>query len=121
MNAKLIAFVATKNAAVARKFYTETLGLKFVSDDPFATVFDVNGTMLRVQKVNELTPARHTALGWAVPDIAARVKELTEAGIHFERFVGLPQDKLGIWTSPSGAKIAWFKDPDGNILSLTQF
>src|SRR4051812_41186627 len=120
-NSKLIAFVATKNSAAARKFYAETLGLKLVSDDPFAIVFDVNGTMLRVQKVHELTPAKFTAVGWEVPDIAVRIKELTQRGIQFERFPGVPYDELGIWTSPSGAKIAWFKDPDGNILSLTQF
>ena len=120
-DAKIISFVATKNPAVALKFYAETLDLKLVTDDPFAIVFDVNGTMLRVQKVQELTPANHTALGWEVSDIAATVKELSQKGIHFERFPGLPQDNSGVWTSPAGGKIAWFKDPDGNILSLTQF
>ena len=121
MNAKIISFVATKNPMVALRFYAETLRLKLVSDDPFAIVFDAGGTMLRVQKVHELTPAKHTVLGWDVPDIAATVKELAKKGVRFERFEGLSQDELGVWTSPAKAKVAWFKDPDGNILSLTQF
>jgi catechol 2,3-dioxygenase-like lactoylglutathione lyase family enzyme len=120
-NAKIISFVATRNPASARKFYEETLGLEFISDDPFAVVFDVNGTMLRVQKVEELLPARHTVLGWEVHDIHAEVEVLTKRGVRFERFDGLAQDELGIWTSPVGAKVAWFKDPDGNTLALTQF
>jgi catechol 2,3-dioxygenase-like lactoylglutathione lyase family enzyme len=121
VNSKLISFVATQNPAEARKFYADTLGLKFVSNDPFAIVFDVHGTMLRVQKVPELVTASHTVLGWDVPDISAAVKELTSKGIRFERYDGLGQDASGIWTSPAGGKIAWFKDPDGNVLSLTQF
>ena len=120
-NSKVISFVATKNPGRARTFYEQTLGLRLVSDDPFAIVFDANGTMLRVQKVRELAPAKYTALGWDIPDIQATVQELMKHGVTFEHFAGLPQDKLGIWTSPAGGKIAWFKDPDGNILSLTQF
>jgi len=120
-NSKIICFVATREAATARKFYETTLGLKCVSEDPFAIVFDANGTMLRVQKVKELTPSQYTALGWEVANIAARIRELTEKGVRFERFPGVPQDELGVWTSPSGAKVAWFKDPDGNTLSLTEF
>jgi catechol 2,3-dioxygenase-like lactoylglutathione lyase family enzyme len=118
---KVISFVATENPAAARKFYEETLGLTLISDDPFAIVFDANGTMLRVQKVQDLAPARYTALGWDVQDIRATIKELTKRGVRFERFQGMQQDALGIWTSPAGGKIAWFKDPDGNTLSLTQF
>ena len=117
----VISFVATRDPASARKFYEETLGLTFISDDPFAMVFDMNGTMLRVQKVKDLTPADHTVLGWQVADIVRTVNELARKGVRFERFAGLTQDELGIWSSPSGAKIAWFKDPDGNTLSLTQF
>jgi catechol 2,3-dioxygenase-like lactoylglutathione lyase family enzyme len=121
INSKIISFVATRNSAAARKFYEETLGLAFISEDPFAIVFDVKGTMLRVQKVPELSPARHTVLGWDMRDIRAEIEALTKKGVRFERFDGLPQDELGIWTSPAGGKIAWFKDPDGNTLSLTQF
>jgi catechol 2,3-dioxygenase-like lactoylglutathione lyase family enzyme len=120
-NSKIICFVATKQPSKAREFYETTLGLKFVSDDPFAIVFDAEGTMLRVQKVQELVPAQHTVAGWAVADIGARMRELIGKGVRFERFPGLPQDELGAWTSPAGAKVAWFKDPDGNTLSLTQF
>ena len=118
---KIISFVATKNPAAAREFYERTLGLAVVSDDPFALVFNVNGTMLRVAKVQELTPAKHTVLGWDVQDIRAEMEQLTKRGVRFERYAGLPQDEQGIWTSPIGAKIAWFKDADGNTLSLTQF
>jgi catechol 2,3-dioxygenase-like lactoylglutathione lyase family enzyme len=118
---KIISFVATQNPADALKFYQETLGLKLIVDDPFALVFDANGTMLRVQKVPELLPARQTVLGWEVADIAAKTQELAKRGVRFERFDGLSQDAAGIWTTPSGAKVAWFKDPDGNTLSLTQF
>lgn len=121
INSKLIGFVATQIPARAREFYAETLGLRLVSDDPFALLFESNGTMLRVQKVQEVVPAKYTVLGWGVPDIVAKVHELTKRGVRFERYEGLSQDDLSIWTSPSGAKVAWFKDPDGNILSLTQF
>ena len=120
-NSKAICFVATKNPAGARKFYEKTLGLSMISDDPFAIVFDANGTMLRVQKVEEFVPAQHTVLGWKVANIRSEIKELTSRGVRFERFEGMQQDDLGIWTSPAGGKIAWFKDVDGNTLSLTQF
>ena len=120
-NPKIICFVATRDAVAARKFYESTLELKCVGEDPFAIVFDVGGTMLRVQKVRELAPAKHTALGWEVADIAAQIRELEKKGVQFERFPGVPHNELGVWTSPAGAQIAWFKDPDGNILSLTEF
>ena len=119
----VMAFVATTNAARAKKFYAGKLGLPLTSEElPFALVFDVQGVMLRVTIVNELTPAGYTVLGWKVPDISAAVTRLQKAGVKFERYRGLnDRDKLRIWTSPSGAKVAWFKDPDGNVLSLTEF
>ena len=116
---KLVAFVGTRDAGRARDFYRDLLGLKLVSEDGFALVFDVNGTMLRVTMVPELVPAKFTVLGWQVPDIEAGVRRLQQAGVTFERY-DFPQDDLGIWTSPSGARVAWFKDPDGNVLSLSQ-
>ena len=119
--AKLVCFAATKNEEAARRFYSEVLGLSLVEDSPFALVFDANGTMLRIQKVQEHTPAKHTTLGWDVEDIRAEIGALLQRGVSFERFTGLPQDELSIWTAPSGALIAWFLDPDGNALSLTQF
>jgi catechol 2,3-dioxygenase-like lactoylglutathione lyase family enzyme len=118
-SATIIAFVGTRDAERAKQFYRGTLGLRMVSEDPFAVVFDVNGTMLRVTTVPEMTPARYTVLGWQVKDIAAAVRELQNAGVKFERY-DFPQDELGIWAAPSGAKVAWFKDPDGNVLSLSQ-
>lgn len=118
----LIAFVATRDADRAKKFYGDTLGLSLVSDEaPFALVFDANGTMLRVTPVKELSPAGYTVLGWQVPDIFAAAKALGKAGVPFERYEGLQQDELGVWTVPGGAaKVAWFKDPDGNTLSISQ-
>ena len=120
---KLVAFAATTDAAKARAFYEGVLGLRLVSDDaPFALVFDANGTMLRVTSVHEHTPAPFTVLGWDVAAIEDTVDQLAAAGVEFLRYPGLnDKDPRGIWTSPSGARIAWFHDPDGNVLSLTQF
>ena len=105
----------------AKAFYRDTMGLRLVSEDQFAIVFDANGTMLRVSVVPEMTPAKYTVLGWDVSDIAAIAKSLTDAGVEFQRYPWMTHDELGIWTSPSGAKVAWFQDPDGNILSITEF
>jgi catechol 2,3-dioxygenase-like lactoylglutathione lyase family enzyme len=117
-----MAFSATTDAERAKAFYGGQLGLRLVEDSGFALVFDAGGTMLRVQKVKAVPEAQYTTLGWHVGDIEAKVEELSKAGVHFENY-GMPgQDAKGIWTPPgSSAKIAWFKDPDGNILSLTQF
>jgi len=120
-NSKLIGFLATRNPERTREFYERTLGLTFVSDDRFALVFEANGTMLRIQKVEQFTPPEHTVLGWNVTNISTMVAQLTKQGVEFARYEGIEQDERGIWTAPSGAKVAWFKDPDGNLLSLTQF
>lgn len=117
---KLMAFVATRDPARAKEFYGGTLGLKFVSDDGFALVFDANGTTLRIATVGELNPAPFTILGWQVADIESAVQALTAAGVVFERYGMFPQDELGIWLAPGGVRVAWFKDPDGNTLSLSQ-
>ncbi len=119
--ARLMAFIATRDGVRARLFYEATLGLRVISDDDFALALDVAGTILRVQKVGAFVPHQFTALGWQVPDIAAAVAALVEKGVVFERFPDFGQDEQGIWRSPSGASVAWFKDPDGNILSLTEF
>ena len=116
---KVIAFVPTKDAAKARSFYEGVLGLRFIKDDGFAMVFDANGIMVRVAKA-EFKPAPFTILGWQVSGIANVVSELTRKGVQFERFGFLEQDKLGIWTAPGGDKVAWFKDPDGNVLSVSE-
>jgi catechol 2,3-dioxygenase-like lactoylglutathione lyase family enzyme len=120
---KLVAFVPTTDPARSRKFYEGVLGLRLVSDDaPFALVFDANGTMLRVTTVGEHAPAPFTVLGWDVESIESVVERLTAAGVEFLRYPGLNEnDTLGIWTAPGGARIAWFHDPDKNVLSVTKF
>jgi catechol 2,3-dioxygenase-like lactoylglutathione lyase family enzyme len=120
---KLIAFVHITEWSRARAFYEDVLGLRLVEEEkPFALVFDANGIMLRVTPGGEHKPAPGTVLGWEVESIESTVEQLTAAGVEFLRYPGLNDaDPLGIWTSPSGARIAWFHDPDGNVLSLTQF
>jgi catechol 2,3-dioxygenase-like lactoylglutathione lyase family enzyme len=118
----VIAFVATCDPVRAKAFYQGVLGLRLVSEElPFALVFDAHGTMLRVTVVPDLAPARHTVLGWQVPEIGAAVRELQAAGVQLLHFEGLGQDELEIWTAPDGVRIAWFQDPDGNTLSITEF
>jgi catechol 2,3-dioxygenase-like lactoylglutathione lyase family enzyme len=117
----IIGFVSIVDVPRARSFYRDTLGLRLVMEEPpFALVFDANGIMLRLGMAKEIAPAHGTVLGWQVPEINATVKELARAGVKFERYQGMDQDELGIWTSPTGAKVAWFKDPDGNTLSLSE-
>ena len=117
---ELVAFLATRDAVRARAFYEGVLGLSLVEDSGFALVFDARGTRLRIQKVDELRPHPFTALGWQVPRIDEVVDHLAHKGVTFERFPGMDQDARGIWRSPSGARVAWFKDPDGNTLSVTE-
>ena len=118
----IIGFVTIVDVDRAREFYRDALGLRLVSEDPpFALVFEANGIMLRLGMAKELPPAHGTVLGWQVPEITATIQNLVQAGVRFERFEGMTQDELGIWNSPYGAKVAWFKDPDGNILSVTEF
>ncbi|MCB9682213.1 MAG: VOC family protein [Alphaproteobacteria bacterium] len=117
-DAHLGAFVATSQPDVARAFYRDTLGLTLVEDGPFALVFDGGGTVLRVQKVQQVVAPPYTSIGWRVADIEATVQALTDKGVVFARYPGMPQDALGIWDAPGGAKVAWFKDPDGHTLSL---
>jgi hypothetical protein len=96
------------------------LGLRFVKDDGFAIVLDANGIMVRIAKMQEFTPAQFTVLGWQVSEIETVARALQAKGVHFELFGFFKQDELGIWTAPTGDKVAWFKDPDGNILSISQ-
>lgn len=117
----VVAFVNTTDAARAKAFYGDTLGLKLVSQDAYAVVFEANGILLRVTIMPGHKPAAHTVLGWHVSDIAVAASELVKGGVSLEKYSFLEQDELGIWTSPGGAaKVVWFKDPDGNVLSLTQ-
>ena len=118
---KLVAFVATEQPKRAKRFYSDTLGLRLVGESPFALEYNANGIMLRVAIVQEAVIAPYTVLGWDVPDIKKAVKALKKKRVAFQRYPGMGQDELGIWASPSGSKVAWFKDPDGNTLSLTEF
>ncbi|HTW31922.1 MAG TPA: VOC family protein [Candidatus Sulfotelmatobacter sp.] len=116
----IVAFVPITDGEKARAFYEGVLGLKFVKDDGFALVFDANGIMVRAAKMKSVTPAQFTILGWQVADIEKVVRGLQKSGVRFEIFGFFKQDDLGIWTAPTGDKIAWFKDPDGNVLSVSQ-
>ena len=119
-SSNIIAFVPITDSNKARRFYEGVLGLRFVKDDGFALVLDANGIMVRAAKMKEFVPAQFTILGWQVSDIETTVRELSSKGVQFEVFGFAQQNELGIWTSPSGAKVAWFKDPDGNVLSVTE-
>ena len=92
-----------------------------LDDRPYALVFTAAGTTIRVQKVQRVAPASYTSLGWAVDDIEAVIAELTARGVKFEHFPGVPQNTSRVWRTPDGSAVAWFTDPDGNILSLTQY
>jgi catechol 2,3-dioxygenase-like lactoylglutathione lyase family enzyme len=118
--ARPIAFVATTDPDRALAFYRDVLGLALVADEPFALVFDLAGTTLRIAKVEHLVPQPHTVLGWVVEDVAAAVAGLRAGGVEPVRYPGMEQDGEGIWRAPGGALLAWFRDPDGNTLSLTQ-
>ncbi|MBZ5525430.1 MAG: VOC family protein [Acidobacteriia bacterium] len=128
-SAEVVTFIATLDPEKAREFYEETLGLHFVKDDSFAMVFEMGkepgveggGVPLRVVKVGTLLPHPFTVLGWNVADIMKTVTALAERGISFERYAWMKQDGMGVWTAPDGTRVAWFKDPDGNLLSVSQF
>ena len=116
----IVAFVPIKDGDKARAFYEGVLGLRFVKDDGFALVFEAGGTMLRAARMKEFTPAQFTVLGWQVSKIEDMVRVLGMRGVKFEIFGFFKQDELGFWTTPTGDKVAWFKDPDGNLLSVSQ-
>jgi catechol 2,3-dioxygenase-like lactoylglutathione lyase family enzyme len=118
---KLIGFIPTRNGDAARVFYETKVGLRFISEDQFAIVFQSGANIIRITRTGSFTPAPFTILGWHSSQIEQDVRDMTARGITFERYdyMGL-QDELGIWTAPGGAKVAWFKDPDGNTLSISQ-
>lgn len=116
---KLKAFVSTTQPDKARKFYIDKLGLKLLSEDHYGLECESNGAHLRITIVERLTPQPFTVLGWDTVDIVSTVKRLSEKGIKFERYSFIEQDEMGIWTAPGGTKVAWFKDPDSNLLSLS--
>jgi catechol 2,3-dioxygenase-like lactoylglutathione lyase family enzyme len=118
--AEPVVIICTRDRARAAVFYRETLGLKLKSEDDYAVVFDVDGIDLRVSTVPDFTPHEHTVLGFRVPDVATIVKALREQGVMFNTYKGFNQDDLGIVALPNSAlRVAWFNDPDGNVLSVT--
>jgi len=117
---RIMAFIPTRDATKARAFYEGLLGLRVVSEDQFALVLDANGIMVRVTKVPEFKPQQFTILGWAVPNVEQAVSGLQKEGSTSKDTVSRGQDDRGIWAAPGGAKVAWFKDPDGNVLSVSQ-
>lgn len=117
---KIVGFVPIKNAKRARTFYEKALGLKFVSDDGFALVFKAGENMLRLVKVPDFEPFPFTILGWQVADIEKTAATLRKNKVKFQKYPFMEQDANSIWTAPGGARIAWFKDPDGNVLSISQ-
>ena len=120
VNETLKTFVPTVKPRDAKAFYQDTLGLKLLSHDDYGIEFDSGGTLLRVAMVRELKPNEFTVLGWNVKDIKSEIRSLNQKGVVFQKYDFLEQDDLRIWTSPNNSKVAWFKDPDGNILSLSQ-
>ena len=118
---KMVGFVTTNDVEKAKRFYGEVLGFRLIEEDEYAVSFDANGTLVRVAKGRGFKPAQGTVLGWEVGDIHAAIRELVARGVRFEQF-NLPfmkQDEHGVWTPPNGDQVAWFKDPDGNTLSLS--
>jgi catechol 2,3-dioxygenase-like lactoylglutathione lyase family enzyme len=118
---RMVGFLVTTTPDAARRFYTEVLGFRLISDDSYALAFDAGGSnLLRVGKAEQFEPAHGTVLGWEVGDIQVAVADLKTKGATFERFPGMAADENAVFTFPTGDKVAWFKDPEGNLLSLSQ-
>lgn len=117
----VIAFASATDLVRARIFYEDVLGLRLINHNAYACVLDAHGTMLRITAVAEVAHPGYTVLGWRVVDIRQSVAQLESRGVVFLRYEGMEQDDLGVWTTPSGDRIAWFRDPDENVLSLTEF
>jgi catechol 2,3-dioxygenase-like lactoylglutathione lyase family enzyme len=117
---KLVAFLATTDAVRARAFFEGVLGLTFVEDHQYLVVFETDSARLNLQKTDKVTPPYGTAVGWSVRDLRATMREMIARGVVFERYEGMDQDEMGVWSPAPGAGVAWFKDPDGNLLSVNQ-
>jgi catechol 2,3-dioxygenase-like lactoylglutathione lyase family enzyme len=116
-----VAFVPSHDLARSRAFYEGTLGLDVVDVNDYALVLTSGPTTIRVTAAEGWSPQPFTVLGWIVPDIASTVSDLADAGVQFRHYDGMDQDELGVWRTPGGDKVAWLVDPDGNVLSLTEF
>jgi catechol 2,3-dioxygenase-like lactoylglutathione lyase family enzyme len=119
--AQFIGFIPVAEMALARAFYVSTLELPVIDDSPFALVVETGGTSVRITPVGEFTPHPFTIAGWDVDDIDATITVLVDRGVIFNRYDGMEQRANGVWEAPGGDLVAWFKDPDGNTLSLTEF
>jgi catechol 2,3-dioxygenase-like lactoylglutathione lyase family enzyme len=121
-SAKPVVIIATRDRRISMPWYRDTLGLKLLSEDPYAAVFALSGAVMRLSTIENWTPHAHTVFGFEVTDIAVSIRALTAKGVKFIVYPGFGQSEDGVWTSPDGAaKVAWFNDPDGNNLSLTEF
>jgi catechol 2,3-dioxygenase-like lactoylglutathione lyase family enzyme len=116
----MVGFLLTKDYEKARAFYEGNLGFEFVSLDQFALVMQAGKSMIRIVKVPTFTPLQSTVLGWQVGDIGVMVDWLTNRGVTFEKYPFVQDKERGIWTAPDGSKVAWFKDPDGNVLGVSE-
>ena len=116
----VVTFLMTQNPEASIAFYRDKLGIRFLRDDGFALVFDMNGVMLRIVKAKSFTPVQNTVLGWEAINIGSTMARLEQLGVAFERYSNMGQDEHGVCTFPSGDKVAWFRDPDGNVLSISQ-
>jgi predicted enzyme related to lactoylglutathione lyase len=119
-SAKIVAFLQVSDRTKAKTFYVEVVGLKFISEDPFALVLESNGTRIRIGEAADHKPAQGTVLGWEVPDIEEAAGDLVTRGVELQHYGFKGQDERGIWTTPNGDKVAWFKDPAGNVLSISR-
>jgi catechol 2,3-dioxygenase-like lactoylglutathione lyase family enzyme len=119
-SAKLIGFIPIKDYDAARAFYEGKLQCEFVSHDQYALVLRAGPHMIRVVKLPNYTPLQATILGWEVPDVPAAVQWLASRGVATEKYPWVSDKETGIMTFPNGDKVAWFKDPDGNVLSVSQ-
>lgn len=117
---KLKAFIPTVDSERAKHFYKDVIGLKLLSEQKYFLDFDARGSLLRIISVESFTPQPFTVLGWVVDDIFSTIEELNTRGVFCEKYEFFEQDDLGVWISPAGFKVAWFKDPDGNLLSINE-
>lgn len=120
-SAALVGFIGVSDLDRAQHFYGDQLGLLLGDERPFALVTEVAGSILRITVVDDVAPVPYTVLGWSVSDLDTTIDRLVANGVTFTRYVGMDQDIRGVWTAPGGSRIAWFRDPDGNNLSLTEF
>jgi catechol 2,3-dioxygenase-like lactoylglutathione lyase family enzyme len=117
--APYVGFIPVSGISSIREFYVKTLGLTFVHEDDFALVVDAHGTTIRITPVPDFAPQPFTIAGWSSEDVVSTVARMREAGVVFQLFDGLDQDELGIWHAPGGDLVAWFRDPEGNVLSIS--